>query len=112
MVDESVVTDACTKEEVTELTELTYLGDVISWGGGGAETSVRPRTAIAWIKLSRLCSLLSNRGIPLNHRPRVYNANIRSAVLYGVETWELTQYEVSLLQGCARRMFRRLCGIT
>ena len=43
VVDESVVTDASTKEEVTE---FTCFGDVISCGGGG-ETSVRHRTAIA-----------------------------------------------------------------
>ena len=107
-VDESIVTDAGTIEEVTE---FTYLGDVISCRGG-AETAVRHRIAIAWHKWRELCSLLSNRGIPLKHRARVYNACIRSAMLYGAVTWALTQREESLLQACDRRMLRRLCGVT
>ena len=107
-VDESIVTDAGTIEEVTE---FTYLGDVISCGGG-AETSVRHRIAIAWHKWREISSLLSNRGIPLKHRSRVYNACIRSVMLYGAVTWALTQREESLLQSCDRRMLRRLCGVT
>ena len=95
-VDESITTNAGTIEKVTE---FTYLGDVISCGGG-AETSVRHRIGIAWHKWVELSSILSNRGIPLKHRSRVYNACIKSAMLHGAETWALTQREESLLHGC------------
>ena len=106
--DESIVTSVGTIEEVTQ---FTYLGDVLACGGG-AETSVRHRISVAWCKWRELCSLLSNRGIPLKHRARVYDACIRSAMLYASETWALTQREENLLQGCDRRMLRRLCGVT
>ena len=42
----------------------------------------------------------------------MYDACIRSAMLYGAVTWALTQREESLLQACDRRMLRCLCGIT
>ena len=107
-VDESIVTSAGTIEEVTK---FSYLGDVLGCEGG-AEASVRHRIAIAWCKWRELGSLLSNRGIPLKHRARVYDACIRSAMLYAAETWALTQREENLIQGCDRRMLRRLCGVT
>ena len=31
---------------------------------------------------------------------------------YGAATWALTQREERMLQGCDRRMLRRLCGLT
>ena len=33
-------------------------------------------------------------------------------MLYAAETWALTQREENLIQGCDRRMLRRLCGVT
>ena len=47
-VNESTVTRAATIEEVAQ---FSYLGDVLGCGGG-AETSVRHRKAIAWSKLT------------------------------------------------------------
>ena len=61
--------------------------------------------------MARVFSLLSNRGILLKHRSRVYNTCIRPAMLYGAETSALTQREESLLQGCDRRKFRGLYGV-
>ena len=107
-VDQSIVTSAGTIEEVTK---FSYLGDLLDCGGG-AETAVRHRIAIAWSKWRELSSLLSNRGIPLKHRARVYDACIRSAMLYAAETLALTGRDENLLQGCDRRMLRRLRGVT
>jgi hypothetical protein len=56
--------------------------------------------------------LLINKGIPLRYRGKVYEACIRSVLLYGVETWALTKKLEDVLIGCDRRMLRYMAGVT
>ena len=42
----------------------------------------------------------------------LFNTEHRSAMLYAAEAWALTQRDENLIQGCDRRMLRRLCGVT
>ena len=107
-VDESIILDSGTLEEVSE---FCYLGDMIDCEGG-AERAVRHRIAVAWLKWRELKTLLCNEAIPLKYRTRVYNACIRSTVTYGAASWALTQREEQLLQSCDRRMLRMTCGVS
>ena len=50
---------------------------------GGAERAVRARVAAAWGKLREILGLLLNKGIPLARRVMVFDACIRSVMLYG-----------------------------
>ena len=107
-VDDSIELNG---EAVDEVQVFCYLGDMLDCEGG-AERAVRHRISVAWFKWRELSSLLSNRSIPLKHRAKVYSACIRSTMTYGAATWALTQREERMLQGCDRRMLRRLCGLT
>ena len=106
--DESIVLDRGT---IAEVKQFCYLGDMLD-SEGGAERAVRHRISVAWFKWSELSSLLSNKAIPLKHRARAYNACIRSTMTYGAATWAMTQREERLLQGCDRRMLRKMCGLS
>ena len=53
---------------------------------GGAERAVRARVAVAWGKWKEISGLLLNKGIPLARRVMVFDASIRSVMLYGGET--------------------------
>ena len=67
---------------VGKVKQFCYLGDVLECGGG-SEREIRARVGAAWGKWKEIASLLVNRGNPLHHRGKVYEACIRSVMLYG-----------------------------
>ena len=77
----------------------------------GSEAAVRMRVACAWSKWRELAGLLNMREIPLPNRAAVYDACIRSVLLYGSETWAMTRKLEDEIRGCDRRMLRFMAGI-
>ena len=63
------------------------------------------------MKWREISGLLCNKGIPLKNRAKVYAACIRSAMLYGAETWPLTKRLESTLVKSDRRMMRLMAGV-
>ena len=86
-----------------------YLGDVISYGG--VELAVRDEISCAWSKWRELASLIVNHSFPLKERTKVYFACVRPALLYGVETWALTERLEGLLTSCDHRMLRYMSRV-
>ena len=66
----------------------------------------------AWGKWREISGLLLNKGIPLAQRGMVFDACIRSVLLYGGEMWALTKRFESVLVGRDRRMLRYMDGVT
>ena len=75
------------------------------------ERSVRMRVAAAWRKWREIASLLIKKDIPLRHRGRVYDACVRSVLLYGAESWPMTERIQAILTSCDRRMLRYMAGV-
>ena len=73
---------------------------------------IRAKVGAAWGKWKEIASLLVNRGIPLHHCGKVYEAYIRSVMLYGGETWALIARLECILLSCDRRMLRYMAGVT
>ena len=76
------------------------------------EQSVRMRVSAAWHKWRDISSLLLNKSLPLKNRARVYDACIRSVLLYGAEGWPVTERVANILTSCDRRMLRYMAGVT
>ena len=93
-----------------EVDSFCYLGNIMDCEAG-LERAVRARVAAAWMKWREVASLLVNRSIPVRRRSGVYIACIRSVMLYGAETWALTDRLMSLLRSCDRRMLRYVAGV-
>ena len=96
--------------QVEEIKTFCYLGEVPD-RSGGAERTVRNRTACAWSKWRGLFNLLTNRGFPLRHRAKVYEACIRSVMLIVSKTWALTKKLEEVILRSDRRMLRYMVGI-
>ena len=96
---------------VDMLTQFCYLGDVLD-SEGRAERAVRARVAVAIGKWREISGLLLNKDIPLARRGMVFDACIRSVMLYGGETWALIKRLEGVLLGCDRRMLRYMAGVT
>ena len=95
---------------IEEVETFTYLGDVVD-RSAGAERAVRRRVATAWSKWREIAGLLCKRRIPLRSRSSIYEACIRSVMLYGSETWPFTQHMERSIVSCDRRMLRYLSGV-
>ena len=78
---------------------------------GGVERSVSARVAMAWSKWREISGLLCNKRIPLRSRSNVYDACVRSVMLYGAETWPLTQRLERVIVSTDRRMLRYMAGV-
>ena len=77
-----------------------------------AHSAARARISAAWAKWREINNLLCNKGVPLKRRARVYEACIRSVMLYGSETWPCTKKLENSLLRSDRRMIRLMCGVT
>ncbi len=105
--DASLVVDG---GELEEVPQFSYLGDVLDCEAG-VERAVRARVAAAWGRWRKISNLLVNRNIGLRSRGRVYEACVRSALLYGAETWALTNRLMEVQRSCDRRMLRYMVGV-
>ena len=63
-----------------------YLGDILN-ASGGSEAAVTARTKIGWIKFRECRELLYGRNFSSKMKGRIYQSCVRSAMLYGSETW-------------------------
>ena len=93
--------------EVVE--NFTYLGSVIDHSGGTA-ADVSSRVAQARTAFKTLDKIWRDRTISTKTKIRLFNSNVKSALLYGCETWSLNQSSLKKVQtfvnGCLRRILR------
>ena len=89
--NQSVLQNHCwTNLGIEPVNEFLYLGDVLD-SKAGAEAAVRGRIKAAWSKWRLMASILTRRDIPIKLRTSLYGTVIRPVLLYGSETWPMTQ---------------------
>jgi hypothetical protein len=90
---------------------FTYLGDKLQ-ANGGAHEAVRNRIRTAWAKWREIAPLLLKKEIALKNRATSYKIYVRSALIYGSETWALTENDKSALLRTELRMLRWMVGVS
>ena len=108
---DDIVLGPMESDVVEEVESFCYLGSILD-REGGVERAVRARVAAAWSKWREIAGLLGNRRIPLKSRAFIYDACIRSVILYGAESWPLTQRLENCIQSCDQRMLRYMSGVS
>ena len=89
---------------------FSYVGDRLN-ASGECETAVTSRVRVGWMKF-RECGELLHRGrFSLRMKGMVYRSCVRSAMLYGSETWCLRENEMVILRRTERAMMRSMCGV-
>ena len=96
-------------EEVEMVNGFCYLGDRLN-ASGGCEAAVTTRVRIGWKRFRECGELLLGNRFPLKMKGKVYRCCVRSAVLYGSETWCLRENEKAILRRAERAMLRAMCG--
>ncbi|KAK3740236.1 hypothetical protein RRG08_054257 [Elysia crispata] len=93
--------------EVVE--NFTYLGSVIDHSGGTA-ADVRSRVAKARAAFKTLDKIWRDRTISTKTKIRLFNSNVKSALLYGCETWSLNQSSLKKVQTLTTDVFAGSCA--
>ena len=96
-------------DEVETVNGFCYLGDRLN-ASGGCEAAVTARVKIDWIRFRECGELLLGNRFPMKMKGKVYRCCIRSAILYGSETWCLKENEKAILRRTERAMVRAICG--
>ena len=97
-------------EEVETVKEFSYLGDRVDVSGG-CEAAVTARARFGWVKFRECGELLHGKRFSLKMKGLVYRSCVRSAMLYGSETWCLSENEMGILRRAERAMVRVMCGV-
>ena len=105
MVD--LIKKLCNKVKI--VTGFCYLADRLN-ASGDCEAEVKARIRIVWVSIRKCRELLRGNRLPLRMRSKVYHCCVRSAVLYGSETWYLKENEKAILRRMERAMVRAMCG--
>ncbi|XP_057298413.1 uncharacterized protein LOC130629284 [Hydractinia symbiolongicarpus] len=86
-----------------------YLGDMLG-SEGGIGRSVTCRIGSAWKKFRELLPLLTSRVLSIEVKGRLYEACVRSVMLYGSETWAVKQEDLDRLERNDMRMVTWMCN--
>ena len=85
-----------------------YLGNRLN-ASGGCEAAVIARVRIAWIRFRKCEELLLGNRFLLTMKGKVYRCCVRSAIMYGSETWCLKENKKAILRITERAMVRAMC---
>ena len=99
------------KVSLERVRKFCYLGDMIN-GDGGASLASVVRVRCAWKKFMELAGNLASKDISLKLKGKVYLACVRSAMVYGCETWGMTVEQMTRFERKEMRMIRWMCGVS
>jgi len=78
---------------------------------GSTEHDVRVRIGLAWSAFWKLEKILSSKTVATRFKKRLFDASCVSILLYGCETWILTDTLKKDLDVFARKCYRMMLGI-
>ena len=94
-------------QKIEQVDDFKYLGSYV----GSTEHDVRARIGLAWTAYWRLDKILSSKSVDLQFKKRLFDAACMSILLYGCETWILTEALKEDLDIYARKCYRMMLGI-
>ena len=103
--------DGSAYADLPQCTAFKYLGTTIHQDGG-CKTEVQLRISRAWDKWRELTGVLCDKKVPKKLKVLIYKTVIRPVMLYGAETWPLTDYLAERFSVCEMRMLRYCLGIS
>jgi len=94
-------------EELAKVDDFKYLGSYV----GSTESDITARIGLTWSAFNSLKTILTSRSLSIGLRMRIFNASCISILLYGCETWTLTEELSDKLDVFARTIYRIILGI-
>ena len=97
--------------EYERVNRFCYLGDMFS-PSSEAEASSITWVSTGWKKFRELLPLLTSRVFSHKMKGNIYKACVRSAMLYGRETWPVKRDNTCRLQRTEMQISRWMCSIS
>ena len=97
-------------EPIEEVEEFKYLGSIIS-KDGGAKQDIAARKKKAQAAFFQLRPVWRSKSIGTRTKIKIYRSNVRAVLLYGSESWRMTEADLSMLRGFDNKCLRRILGI-
>ena len=95
---------------IERVDSFVYLGNKLNAGGGCLSTATA-RVRVGWMKFRELKEVLCGRKWSVKMKGKVYRACVRTAMVYGSETWVMRKEEEGVLLRAERAMVRMMCGV-
>jgi nucleosome binding factor SPN SPT16 subunit len=93
-----------------EATLYSYLGSIVT-GGGGTDEDVTSRIKKANVAFVHLYRIWKNKNIRMKTKLNIFNSNMKVVLLYGCETWKVTNSITQKLQSFINRCLRRIVNV-
>lgn len=97
-------------EQIEEVVEFTYLGSIIDTKGG-SEADISNRISQAKRAFGRLHMIWRSSQLSRKTKLSIFNACVKSVLIYGSETWHLNESDKNRLQVFVNKCLRIICRI-
>ena len=97
-------------ENIKDTDRFTYLGSILS-KDGGSDDDIKSRINKARHVFTTLRPIWNSKALSLPNKIRIFNTNVKSVLLYGSETWRVTNITTNKLQTFANKCLRRILNI-
>ena len=98
-------------EEVKQVESFTYLGQLITEDGKN-DNEIMHRISIARSVFNKMRTTLTSRRLSINIRKRILKCYVWSTLLYGCETWTLSDNIIKRLNAFEMWTYRRMLRIS
>jgi hypothetical protein len=97
-------------EDLKETDRFTYLGSVVSTDGG-ADEDVRSRINKSRLAFNTLRPIWNSKALSQRSKIRIFNTNVKAVLLYGSETWRVTNTITNKIQTFINKCLRHILSI-
>ena len=94
--------------ELKRVDDFKYLGSYV----GSTEKDIEARIGLAWSAFDKLREVLTSPKLPIKLRTEIFNASCVSVLLYGCESWTLTEELSSKVDIFTRTIYRIMLGVS
>lgn len=95
--------------QVDDVNKFEYLGSILT-PDGGTTADIQRRISIATNTFAGMSRVWSNKALKRDTKIGIFNACVKSVLLYGSETWHMKQDSTRKLQAFVNRCLRRIIG--
>lgn len=96
-------------QDIDDLESFVYLGALVSTSG--TEDDIKARLGKARTTYSKLGTIWKNSQLTSKNKIKIFTSNVISVLLYGCETWRVTQTEEKKLDTFLHKSLRRILKI-
>ena len=97
-------------KELEDVDKFTYLGSIVN-NEGGSDTDIKCRIGKSAAVFKTLRPIWTSKEISERTKMKIFNANVKSVLLYACETWRTTKASTHKLQTFINRCLRYIFKI-